>query len=106
MYFQSEVLQNKILFISPPLFKNKFKISTKKIRNPAEKIVIFLKLRMEYINTKYVIQLIYKGVIMKKPDLNNNDSKKRLTFREIFDLVQKHEEINRRNTKNKRSCDV
>ena len=41
---------------------------------------------------------------MKKPDLN--DSKKRLTFREIFDLVQKYEEINRRNTKNKRSCDV
>jgi hypothetical protein len=35
---------------------------------------------------------------MKKPDLNNNDSKKRLTFREIFDLVQKHEEMNRRNT--------
>ena len=36
---------------------------------------------------------------MKKPDLN--DSKKRLTFREIFDLVQKHDGMNRRNTKNK-----
>jgi hypothetical protein len=35
---------------------------------------------------------------MKKPDLNNNDSKKRLTFREIFDLVQKHEEMKRGNT--------
>ena len=54
---------------------------------------------MEYINTKYVIQLIYKGVTMKKPDLNNNDSKKRLTFREIFDLVQKHEEMNKAKTK-------
>lgn len=32
---------------------------------------------------------------MKKTDLNNNDSKKQLTFREIFDLVQKNEEINR-----------
>ncbi len=41
---------------------------------------------------------------MKKLDLN--DSKKRLTFREIFDLVQKHEEMKRGNTKNKRSCDV
>jgi hypothetical protein len=35
---------------------------------------------------------------MKKPDLNNNDSKKRLTFREIFDLVQKREEMKRGNT--------
>ena len=86
--------------LSPRLFTNKFTIYEENSSSP-KKTVIFCKKRIQNINTKYVFNQSIKlqGVTMKKPDLN--DSKKRLTFREIFDLVQKHEEMNRRNTKNK-----